>query len=214
LIYHVHITDIRHIRKMAPHGNRPVFIGDFIMEKTILYYEQGGEEHTDETLAIARSRAEQLGIHQIVVASTHGYTAKRARAIFEGYKARIIAVSISASFDEEGWTMIPDERLALQKLGIEVLTSVHTLGDDVSAAFSPTAPNAIVRETLYTFCQGMKVAVEVALMAADAGLLNMSQEAIAIAGTGSGADTAIVIQPAYSRKFQKLQIREILAKPR
>jgi len=99
-------------------------------------------------------------------------------------------------------------------LGILVLTATHTLGDDVNAAFTPAAPNAIVRETLYTFCQGMKVAVEVALMAADAGLLDMAQEVIAIAGTGNGADTAIVLQPAYSRKFQQLQIREILAKPR
>lgn len=184
------------------------------MEKTILYFDHTGEENTDETLAIARKRAEQLDIHQVVVASTHGNTAKRARAIFEGYKTRIIAVTIAASYDEEGWTMTLPERQALQKLGIEVLTSVHTLGDDVSAAFSSSAPNVIVRETLYTFCQGMKVAVEVALMAADAGLLNMAQEAIAIAGTDSGADTAIVIQPAYSRKFKQLQIREILAKPR
>jgi hypothetical protein len=42
----------------------------------------------------------------------------------------------------------------------------------------------------------------------------MSREVIAIAGTGSGADIAIVLQPAYSRKFKELRIREILAKPR
>jgi hypothetical protein len=184
------------------------------MEKTILYFDEPGEANTDETLAIARLRAEQLGIRQIVLASTHGFTAKRAREVFDGLKVKIIAVTICASFDNEGWTMREDERLALQRLGIIVLTATHTLGDDVSAAFDPAAPNAVVRETLYTFCQGMKVAVEVALMAADAGLLDMSQEVIAIAGTGSGADTAIVLHPAYSRKFQQLQIREILAKPR
>ncbi len=184
------------------------------MEQTILYFDQPGEENTDETLARARARAEQLDIHQIVVASTHGFTAKRARAIFEGYKSRTIAVTIAASYGDEGWTMTTAERQALQKLGIEVLTCTHALGGDVSEAFTPSAPNTIVCETLYTFCQGMKVAVEVALMAADAGLLNMAQEAIAVAGTGNGADTAIVIQPAYSRKFKQLQIREILAKPR
>jgi hypothetical protein len=184
------------------------------MEKTILYFDQPGEANTDDTLAIARLRAEQLGIRQIVLASTHGFTAKRAREVFEGLKVKIIAVTICASFDDEGWTMREDERQALQRLGITVLTTTHTLGDDVSAAFTSTAPNAIVRETLYTFCQGMKVAVEVALMAADAGLLDMAQEVIAIAGTDRGADTAVVLQPAYSRQFQKLQIREILAKPR
>jgi hypothetical protein len=58
------------------------------------------------------------------------------------------------------------------------------------------------------------VAVECLLMAADAGLLDMTQDVIAIAGTSSGADTAIVCRPAYPRKFHELEIREILAKPR
>ena len=75
-------------------------------------------------------------------------------------------------------------------------------------------PNRIVRETLYRFCHGMKVAVEIALMAVDAGLLDPDREAIAIAGTGEGADTAVIIRPACTRKFRELEIREILAKPR
>ena len=184
------------------------------MGKTILYFEKPGKANTDETLSIARSRAEELGIGQIVLASTHGYTARRAKEVFDGLNAEIIAVSISAGFDDEGWTMSEAERDALQGIGIKVLTSTHTLGDDVNFAFGVSTPNGIVRETLYTFCQGMKVAVEIALMAADAGLLDMSRELIAIAGTDSGADTAVVLRPAHSRKFKTLRIREILAKPR
>ena len=102
----------------------------------------------------------------------------------------------------------------LEAMGIHVLTSMHALGDDINEAMGGVAPNKVVRETLYRFCQGMKVAVECALMAADAGLLNLSQEVLSIAGTGEGADTAIVIRPAYTRKFHDLEIREILAKPR
>ena len=109
--------------------------------------------------------------------------------------------------------MSPGERAALEALGIKVLASMHSLGDDVNDAFGPT-PNKVVRETLYRFCQGMKVAVEVAIMAADAGALDMSREIIAIAGTSEGADTAIVLKPAYARQFNQLEIREILAKPR
>jgi hypothetical protein len=184
------------------------------MERTILYFETSGKENTDATLRAARRRAEELGIRQIVLASTHGYTAKRASEILQGLDVKIIAVSICAAFDEEGWTMTPAERAEVEALGIRVLTCLHSLGDDVSEAFTDSAPNRIVRETLYRFCQGMKVAVEVALMAADAGLLDVSQEAIAVAGTGDGADTAIVIKPAYPRKFTELEIREILAKPR
>ncbi len=184
------------------------------MESKILYFEKPGIDNTDATLSIARERAERLGIRQIVVASSHGYTAKRAHAIFAGLDVEIFAVTICGSFEKEGWTMTPEERAGLEALGITVLTSLHAFGDDVSDAFAGNPPNKIVRETLYRFCQGMKVAVEVALMAADADLLDMSREIIAVAGTGEGADTAIVLKPAYARKFKSLEIREILAKPR
>jgi hypothetical protein len=97
-------------------------------------------------------------------------------------------------------------------------SGVHALGDGVGAAFSDKyggqAPEEIVCDTLYRFSQGMKVAVECTLMAAGAGLLDMSQEVIAVAGTDGGADTAIVCKPAYPRTFHALEIREVLAKPR
>ena len=101
---------------------------------------------------------------------------------------------------------------------VTVVTGIHALGDDVSGAFTEKhggrAPNEIVRETLYRFSQGTKVAIEVALMAAAAGLLDMSRDLIAIAGTDSGADTALVLTPAYPRKFFDLNVREFIAKPR
>ena len=71
-----------------------------------------------------------------------------------------------------------------------------------------------MRDTFYRFSRGMKVAVECVLMAADAGLLDMEQEVISLGGSGDGADTAIVCQPAYPRTFHALEIREVLAKPR
>jgi len=184
------------------------------MQKNILYFEQPGKANTEATLGAARTRAEELGIRQVVIASSHGSTALRARELFNGLPVEIIAVTINAAYSDLGWSMTEVERQPLIEQGIQVLTSVHTLGDDVNTSFDIKAPNVVVRETLYTFSQGMKVAVEIALMAADAGLLDMSREVIAIAGTDNGADTAIVIKPAYSRKFTELRIHEILAKPR
>jgi uncharacterized protein len=184
------------------------------MQKSILYFDQPGNANTEATLNAARARAEDLGIRQVVIASSHGSTALRAREIFSRLPVEIIAVTINAAYSELGWSMTEAERKPLIEQGIKVLTSVHTLGDDVNSAFDVKTPNVIVRETLYTFSQGMKVAVEIALMAADAGLLDMSGEVIAIAGTDNGADTAIVIKPAYSRKFTDLRVREIISKPR
>ena len=169
---------------------------------------------TNRRSAAARKRADELGVSQIVVASSHGYTALEAARAFDGTGARIVAVSLSAAHSAEGWTITAEERRSVKSAGVTVLTSLHSLSDDVSEAFGGASPNGIVRRTLYTFGQGMKVAVECLLMAADAGLLDMESDVISIAGTGKGADTAILISPAYTGRFTELRIREILAKPR
>lgn len=188
------------------------------MELETLVFDQGGKHNTDATLQIARERALALGIRQVVVASTHGYTARKAHEVFGPGGIQVIAVTICHGWESEGWVMSAQERAALQELGVVVHTGVHALGDGVGSAFSDKhggrTPAEIVRETLYRFSQGMKVAVECLLMAADAGLLDVSREVIAIGGTGEGADTAIVCKPAYPRTFHELEIREVLAKPR
>jgi hypothetical protein len=51
-------------------------------------------------------------------------------------------------------------------------------------------------------------------MAADAGLIPLDRDIIAIAGSSQGADTALLIKPANASRFFDLKIREIIAKPR
>jgi len=188
------------------------------MEIKTLLFETGGKHNTAATLQIAKERALVLGIKQVVVASSHGATARQAHALFAPEGIKVVAVSICHSFEDKGWVMSAEEKAELERLGVVVHTGIHALGDGVGAAFSEQhggrVPEEIVRETLYRFSQGTKVAVECLLMAADAGLLDMSQEVVAIAGTGDGADTALVCKPAYPRTFYQLEIREVLAKPR
>jgi len=179
-----------------------------------LYFDRPGKENTEAVLAAVKKRAQELGIRQVVVASTHGYTARRAAHVLGDLDVEIIAVSICAAFDDQGWSMSAAEREQLEAAGVKVLTSMHALGDDVNEAFAQMPANRIVRETLYRFCQGMKVVVEVAIMAAEAGMLDTTRECIVAAGSSQGADTAVVMKPAFARKFQELEILEILAKPR
>jgi len=188
------------------------------MEVKIHYFGKGGPKNTEPTLKIVRKRAKELGIKQVILASTHGETAKKVLKVFQGMNVRLIVVTIPHSREELGWCMKSKVRNELEKQGVTVITTLPALGGDVNEAFasgqrSDTA-NVVVAETLYRFCQGMKVCVEIVLMAADTGAINMDEEIIAVAGTGSGADTAVVIEPAYALKFFDLQIREILAKPR
>jgi hypothetical protein len=62
--------------------------------------------------------------------------------------------------------------------------------------------------------EGMKVTLEIAMMAADAGLVRTDEEVIAIAGTAKGADTAVVLNPVNSHNFFNMRVKEILCKPR
>jgi uncharacterized protein len=188
------------------------------MEMKTLVHEKAGTANTLATLEIAAERAQLLGITQVVVASSHGYTAREAHRLLAPLGIQVIAVTISHGWEEKGWCMSPERKAELREEGIIVHTGIHALGDGVGTAFSTKhggrTPSEIVRDTLYCFGQGMKVAVECALMAADAGLLDMSQELISVAGTDEGADTAIVCRPAYPRAFHHFRVREVLAKPR
>lgn len=188
------------------------------IEKKIAYFERPGPENTDDTIRLAKERALELGIRDIVVASSHGGTALKVADAFEGMDVNIVAVSICEGFREKGWAMTAEERARLEERGVRVLTSIHALGDDVGSAFTEkyggVTINEVVRHTLYRFCQGMKVCVEIVLMAADAGLIPVDREVIAIAGTDEGADTAIVVKPSYPRKFLDFKVKEIIAKPR
>lgn len=188
------------------------------MEKRTLYFEQKGEGNTEETLEAARKRVKELGIRDVVVATNHGETAIKAFDVFSDMKVNLVAVTISEAYQEEGWCMTAEERKRLQEKGIQVLTCLHSLGDNVSTSFQKKfggiSIEEVVRETLYRFSQGMKVCIEIMLMAADAGLINVDSEVVAIGGSSSGADTAIVVKPSYSMNFREIEIREIIAKPR
>jgi hypothetical protein len=188
-----------------------------VMEKKILYFDKPGEENTEALMRFARERAGELGIHDLVVATSHGSTALRAKEIF-GRDTNVVAVTISESYWDRGWCITSEERAELESMGVTVFTGQHSLGDGVGAALSDKhggiPPEMIIREAYYRFGQGMKVTIEIILMAADAGLIQMDREVMSIAGTGDGADTCIIVKPAYSRKFFDLEIREIVAKPR
>lgn len=185
------------------------------MEKKTVYFEKRGKQNTEETLRLARARAEELGIKQIVAASTHGYTAMKAAEIFQGAGIQLIAVSISTAFDKEGWTMNAKEREKVEQAGVLVLTTIHGLADGVAEGlYGESTPGNVIANTLRMFSQGMKVAVEVSIMALEAGVVSTGQEIIAVGGTDEGCDTAVVVRPAYARKIKEYRICEILCKPR
>lgn len=179
------------------------------------YFAKPGQDNTERVLHIAKSRAEELGIRSVVVATTRGYTGVRATEVFRGYN--LVLVSHSAGFKEPNYQELMEEnRTAIEANGGRILTCQHAFGGvgrAVRKKLQTYELEEIIAYTLRIFGQGMKVACEITLMAADAGLLRVGAPAIAIAGTGRGADTAVVINPANAQSFFDMRVMEILCKP-
>jgi len=82
-------------------------------------------------------------------------------------------------------------------------------------SWGAAVPATFVDKTLELFSSGTKIAVEVAIMAADAGVLKAGEEAVTLGGTYKGLDTALVVKTAYSyNAFAEFEVLEIIAKPR
>ena len=102
-------------------------------------------------------------------------------------------------------------------MGIKLLTTTHLLaGVDraVRLQFGGIQTAEIVAQTLRILGQGVKVAVEISVMALDAGLVPYGEDIVAIAGTTEGADAAVVIRPDHSNRFFATELREIICMPR
>ena len=190
------------------------------MIKRITYFEKSGPSNTEETINLAKERANELGIRDIVIASSAGVTAMKCAEVFDTSKFNLIDITLCDGWvrGENGTAMLQETREKLEAHGVKIFTGIHALscdvGDSFIRSFKGVQINDVVRQTLYRFCEGMKVCVEIVLMAADAGLIPTNREVIAIAGTGRGADTAIVVKPSYPRKFLEFKINEIISKPR
>jgi len=187
--------------------------------KTTYYDKPGGDGNTASTLALARERAAALGIKTVVVASTVGKTAVKAVEVLQGFK--VIVVTHTAGFREPNTQEFTDDnRKIVEEKGGVILTTTHAFGgvQRALATSMPPAPSSaigdVVAMTLRMFGQGMKVACEIAAMAADAGLVRTDEEIVAIGGTGRGADTAVVLQPDYVHRLFGLRVKEIICKPR
>ncbi len=186
------------------------------VERKTIYFESPGRHNTDAVLRSAKKHAAAEGIRNIVVASTTGETGAKAAQVFRGFN--VIVVTHHAGFREPGvHELRADYRQQILDRGAKIATSTHALSGverAVRKRFETIGPLELMANTLRAFGEGTKVCVEIVVMAADAGLVPADRDVIAIAGTGRGADTALVMRPVNTSRFFDLEIREIIAKPR
>ncbi len=186
------------------------------METPATWFEAGGPANTDDTLRLAAARAAALGVRHVVVASYSGETGARAAGLFQG--SNLVVVGGVYGFREPNRvSMQADHRSVIETAGGRVLFAGHAfgmMGRAIHKRFGAIQPDEIVAHVLRLLSQGVKVACEVACMAVDAGLVPAGVEAVAIGGTGQGADSAVVLRPSNTHTFFETRVLEIICKPR
>ncbi len=185
----------------------------------IQYFSRPGPQNTQEVIEAVKERAVGLKIGYVVVASSSGETGMKLWKALQDTGCTLIVVTLHAGFrGKDDIILTEQKREEMESEGIRILTASHVLSGverSISGKFGGAGPVEIIAHTLRRFGgEGVKVAVEVSVMAADAGSLPTDEEIIAVGGSGGGADTAIVLRAAHMNNFFDLEIREIIAKPR
>jgi hypothetical protein len=187
--------------------------------KEIAYFDRSGSGNTEGVIQAVQKGVKELGIGHVVIASDTGETTLKFWEALRGSGVKLISVCEHAGYDGGDESSISEEaRRNLESKGIKVLVCAHALsgvGRSITKKFGGISHVEIIAYTLGLFgTDGIKVAVEVSVMAADAGLIPTDREIIAVGGSYGGADSAIVLKAAHMNNFFDLEIREILAKPR
>jgi hypothetical protein len=203
--------------------------------RLVRFFESVGEENTEETIKSAVDRAEEGDIKTIIVASTSGKTSVRVAEQLRkrGLGPKVICVSGPPSwkkFPEYKFPLIKEStRRKMDEMGIRLI-------NDVEEPFRPiTFRNWWEKKTVQVprpesdlfwmtlICvggHGFRTAIEVVFMTEEAKAINTGEMVISVAGTATGADTAIVMKTS---KFEdavsvdpekRMKIREILAIPK
>ena len=186
------------------------------VERRVTYFEAKGRENTAAVLRTVQKYIRATGITDVVIASTTGETGISASKLLKG--VNLVVVTHHTGFREPGAQELTEEnRLQLLTNGAKILTATHALSGPERAFrrdFDTVGPLEIIANTLRLHGEGTKVCVEIVLMAADAGLIPVDRDVVAVAGSARGADTALLVKPANASRFFDLQVKEVIAKPR
>jgi hypothetical protein len=186
-------------------------------EGKVYYFHEKGSANTDRTLEIAFDSCKACDIKKIVVATSTGETALKLHKK-TGNAMEIIAVTYGAGsrFTKEVERFKEKEETIANK-GIKIVRGLLTFSGVERGLQnkykSGLIPLNIIADTLRMFSQGVKVCVEVAVMAAEHGFITPDEDVVVVAGSGHGADTALILRPAYAANLFETKIKALLCMP-
>lgn len=187
-----------------------------VIKKFITYFKKPGKENTQKVIDSVKEEAKSSGIKKIVVASSSGDTALKFINAFKESTVKVIPVVLNAGSKWSGNDEWKVNRKKFIDKNIPFVQSIQAFSGverAINARWGTAGPVMLISDALRIFGEGTKVAIEVTLMAADAGDISPDEDIIAVAGTSRGADTALIVKPAYSTKFFELAVKEIICKP-
>jgi len=173
------------------------------MERRVLYFPDYGEQNTTAVIECVAHRLREGDLSTVVVATSTGKTALAfAEALMNQPIVRLVAVGNPPGSRYERIT--PDNRQKLAAMGVTIVDyapyGLASIQGDAHENMYRALDLLVVVADIWrmTGGQGLKVAMEVGLMAANVGVVPAGERIIAVGGTASGADTAIVMKTAYS----------------
>lgn len=205
-------------------------------KRLVHFFESYGEENTDDVINTAVERLRNGDIKSVVVASCTGKTAIRVAKKLLKSKMKVDVVSVAGP--QEYWKRVyPEnpllgdkERKILQKLGVRIIDNImEPLQEQLDFR------NWWVKKTLRLdgekadlfwmtlICvggHGFRTAIESVFVAVKAQVIKEGEKVLSIAGTETGADSAVVMK---ATKFEnvvgpdpdkRMKIEEILAMPK
>lgn len=155
--------------------------------------------------------AKENNIKNIVVATTTG-----GNLTYLKDEKDLHIVGVTNVYDQGRNQMLEETRKHFEEAGMDIVTAGHALSGAercFSTYFGGYGPIEIVANTLRMFSQGVKVCVEVSTMALDAGKIPYQEKIVAIAGSGRGADTVVLLTPSYTRSILDTKVHKIIEMP-
>ncbi len=181
-------------------------------------FETSGKENTEATLNIAKKNADTLGIKKIVIASTRGGTIQKAIEVFNPQEYELVAVTHNYGFKEGVEQEFPEDiRKELESKGVKIVSSTLAFSgvqSSITRMYNAWDISGMFARLVRTIIgDGVKVVMEIVLMATDSGALKVGEDVIALAGTGWGSDTCALIKASSTRMLEDLKVKAIFTKP-
>ncbi|MBN1683585.1 hypothetical protein JW865_08555 [Candidatus Bathyarchaeota archaeon] len=183
-----------------------------MFQRITTYFEEGGNENTEETINATIKALKELEIKKVVVASTSGDSGVKVAESLKNFDIKVIVVGHQYGFTTPPQKFKTENLKRLKELGAEVYLGSDVLTNSIRQRERLGHSSlSIITQILSTL--KLKVNIEIVLKATDAGLLSPGERCVSLAGSHSGLDTSVVFDANQTANILEIKMREIIAIP-